>query len=57
LCSVAGPAWAVVLAGERLTLVQVLGGAVVIAGVKLHRKKSGGSLRRTGTEGCLETAQ
>ncbi|WP_410617013.1 DMT family transporter [Amycolatopsis sp. lyj-109] len=32
---VAGLGWAVVLAGERLTLVQVLGGAVVIAGVTL----------------------
>ncbi|KDN16994.1 DMT family transporter [Amycolatopsis rifamycinica] len=36
---VAGSVWAVVLAGERLTLAQVLGGAVVIAGVTLglHR--------------------
>ncbi|MDQ7803188.1 DMT family transporter [Amycolatopsis sp. A133] len=39
---VAGLGWAVVLAGERLTLVQVLGGAVVIAGVTLglHRRKN-----------------
>ncbi|WP_410640323.1 hypothetical protein [Amycolatopsis sp. lyj-346] len=40
---VAGLVWAVVLAGERLTVVQVLGGAVVIAGVTLglHRGKQG----------------
>ncbi|MEV7095764.1 DMT family transporter [Amycolatopsis sp. NPDC051045] len=40
---VAGLGWAVLLAGERLTLVQVLGGAVVIAGVTLglHRKRTG----------------
>ncbi|MFF1609111.1 DMT family transporter [Amycolatopsis sp. NPDC058278] len=56
---VAGLVWAVVLAGERLALVQVLGGAVVIAGVTLglHRKKTRGSLRRTDTEGHLESAQ
>ncbi|MFT7871051.1 MULTISPECIES: DMT family transporter [Amycolatopsis] len=55
---VAGLGWAVVLAGERLTLVQVLGGAVVIAGVMLglHRRKTGGGLRRA-TGGHHGTAQ
>lgn len=39
---VAGLAWAVLLAGETLNLVQVLGGAVVLVGVTmgLHRKSS-----------------
>lgn len=57
---VAGLVWAVVLAGERLTVVQVFGGAVVIAGVtlSLRRRKTRDSLRRgTRIEGCHETAQ
>jgi len=54
---VAGLGWAVVLAGEKLTITKVLGGAVVIAGVTLgaRRKKTRGGPRRT--EGHLETAQ
>lgn len=36
---VAGLGWAVLLAGERLTLVQLLGGAVVIAGVTLGARR------------------
>jgi drug/metabolite transporter (DMT)-like permease len=53
---VAGLVWAVVLAGETLTITQVLGGAVVIAGVTVGlRRKNRGGLRRTG--GHHEPAQ
>ncbi|MBE8516521.1 DMT family transporter [Amycolatopsis sp. H6(2020)] len=54
---VAGLVWAVALAGEKLTVTKVLGGAVVIAGVTLgaHRKKTRGGPRRS--EGHLETVQ
>ncbi|WP_103354715.1 DMT family transporter [Amycolatopsis sp. CA-128772] len=47
---VAGLVWAVVLAGETLSVPQILGGAVVIAGVTLglHRKKTRGGLRAEG---------
>ncbi|WP_410569993.1 DMT family transporter [Amycolatopsis sp. cmx-4-61] len=45
---VAGLGWAVVLAGEKLTLVQLLGGVVVIAGVtlSLRRASAGNAVSR-----------
>jgi drug/metabolite transporter (DMT)-like permease len=51
---VAGLVWAVVLAGETLTITRVLGGAVVIAGVTLglHRKKNRGDLGIGGHPGA-----